>query len=137
MKKLIAFVSAVMLSSPCFAETITLICKGWVPFYTSFEAKPANPPSEDEPFTIKLDTSKHLASYETQLGEVSTSFKEKTDYYFGGTNLEPLVGGKKVSVSLSINRLNGSTDIFYTLDNNSKDMRVAFSGKCAPGKPLF
>lgn len=137
MKRFLLAAAFVTLSSSAFAQQVTLVCKGWGPIYKTFDGWPMNEKSEDDSLIIELDMSKRVAKYRTQLGQMSTKFEEKDNFYWGSTNVNAEVFGKFVSlVNLSINRMTGSTYIAYQFAREG-DGKVAFTGTCAPGKPLF
>lgn len=80
---------------------------------------------------------KRVAKYSTQLGEINTKFADKDNFYSGRTDFSDQALGKFVtSINLSINRMTGGTYIAYEF-LGEKDGKVAFTGTCAPGKPLF
>lgn len=137
MKKI--YVAAVFLlgSNICFAQQITLVCKGWAPYYKNFADWPLNERTNDDNFVINLDLKKRESKYNTQIGEIISELNVDERFYSGKKSLSIEAGGKIVTgVNLSIDRLTGSAYLSYDF-HGEKNGKVLFSGDCAPGKPLF
>ena len=137
MKKTPLIMVVLLAPGAVFAQELTLVCKGWEPYYQNFGNAPVNPSSENDDFVIDLDLKKRTATYATQIGKIVTPIKDEGRSYVGTSTVGIEAGGKHVSaIGFAANRMTGVTHVTYHF-REAGEMKVLFSGKCVQGKPLF
>lgn len=137
MKRILWTVAASLACNGALAQELTLVCKGWEPYYQNFANAPVNPSSDNNDFVIDLDLKKRTATYATQIGKMVTPIKDENREYVGTSIVGVEAGGKHISsIGFTANRMTGATNVTYHF-REAGEMKVLFSGKCAQGKPLF
>lgn len=142
MKKLLVCTAIAMLGQQSLAQStgkLQLVCTGWVPVYLDFDRGAENRAKGDEAdkVVVEIDKSKRAIRFASQAGPVTALLSETEQFYSGSDPEKRRALGKTISaINVSINRLTGDGYASYQFEGESGG-KVIFSGKCAPGKPLF
>lgn len=142
MKRLLVAALFAGLGSQAVAQgngKIHLICIGWTPIYRAFDRGAENPTrgTENDSMVMELDKAARTIKLTTQAGPTMSPLEENDQFYWSTVQINRPVLDKVVShISISINRMTGAGHVSYHFAGET-DGKVAFTGKCAPGKAMF
>ena len=108
---------------------LTLLCTGWLPTYTVWEAPQVPTAAQDEKLQVEIDRAAGtLATTLAATGPLTMPLEVSDRYYSGTAALGRVLYSRDLdAVEISINRVNGEARLRYMVGETSYP---AFTGTC-------
>lgn len=113
---------------------ISLLCTGWLPAYTSWEAPPAPTTVQSGQITVEIDRASGTLALSLAVTGDLVAPLEVSERYYSATAPQGRVqlGRSLDAVEISVNRLNGEARMRYMVGETGYP---AFNGNCVAARP--